>query len=299
MKKFLAIFLTIILLPQPICLAIKGADDTRSVNSSLVKRRDSDGNQRTTITNRRFLYHDVYEANGDNYAQVLIEEIQREFYSPGEPVGSTVKIRAFRNGSKQQKWEFSAEGDYGETTEDFYKVTKYGCCGNLTTFRWFSLRDGRKQFTSNVDLVKVGENYFAYHNAYSAVAPDEGKLTTDLVGVIEFGGADKSHQKYLVRSRAWKQHEILPLLLKRDKRVTALNSAKGVFPVSFESLKGVFSDASEFNKEWLKMPEDSIKMVWPHESEIIIPIEKDQPRFDCATYSSGVTFEILKPDNLK
>ncbi len=153
-KKFLAVFLTIILIPQPVCLARKDSGESRSTNSSLVKWRDRFNQERTTITNRRFLSHYIYEDSGEDYAQVLLEEIRSESYSPGEPLGSTVKIKAFPNDSKRQKWEFSTEGDQGEISEkfyEFYRITKYGCCGTIDTFRWFSLKNGRQQFTSNFD----------------------------------------------------------------------------------------------------------------------------------------------------
>ncbi len=76
-------------------------------------------------------------------------------------------------------------------------------------------------------------------------------------------------------------------------------SPKGLIPTSFEALKSVYSYNSEFKQDWLKMPDSSIKMVWPHGSEMIIPIEKDQLRFDCATYSRGITFEISNTGSSK
>jgi hypothetical protein len=297
MKKFLAIFLTMILIPESICLARKDPGESRSTSSSLVKWRDKQNQERTTITNRRFLYEWIYEDKGEDYALVMLEELQGEFYSPSERLDSTVKIKAFRDGSTKQKWEFSTKGDNGEISYPFYKVTNYGCCGSLDIYSWFSLLNGRKQFTSNFDLIKIGESYFAYHDVSSAIFPDERKLIKDITGVIEFGAENNAHRKFLVRGNL--STEELPLTLIKEKGVTNMASPKGLIPTSFEALKSVYSYNSEFKQDWLKMPDSSIKMIWTHGSELVIPIEKDQPRFDCATYSSGVTFEILKPDNLK
>lgn len=215
------------------------------------------------ITNRRLLSHYIYndEDNDEAYVQVLLEEIRSESYSPGEPLGSTVKITAFRDDSKRQKWEFSTEGDQGEISENlfyqFYRITKYGCCGTIDTFRWFSLKNGHQQFTSNFDLIKIGENYFAYHDYASAINPEEEKLIKDITGVIEFGEENKAHQKFLVRGNL--STEQLPLTLIKEKGVTKMASPKGLIPTSFEALKSVYPYNSEFKQNWLKMPDSSIK----------------------------------------
>ena len=297
MKPIVALILTVALISQPVCLARDTTAQSRSATSMLVKWRDKQNQQRTTITNRRFLYNYIYENDGE-YAQILLEEIQGEFYSPGEPLGSTVKIKAFHENSTKQDWEFSTKGDRGEVSDQFYKVTNFGCCDSRDTFTWFSLRNGQRQFTSNFDLIKIGESYFAYHDSYSSVVrPDEREHTNDLVGVLEFGGKIEAPQKILLRSKGGGL-ENLPFVLKKEKGIMTLGSAEGLFPATYESLKSEFSDKKEFNQDWLKMPDSSIKIIWTGGVEIVIPFEKDQLRFDCATYSSNFILEFSKPDHL-
>ena len=51
--------------------------------------------------------------------------------------------------------EVGDEGDVGEMSDPFYKVTKFGCCGERTVQSYFAFDTGKKMYQSSVDLAEA------------------------------------------------------------------------------------------------------------------------------------------------
>src|SRR5215475_2521685 len=188
---------------------------SRTASSSIRSARDKYGNDVIITTNRRFNIAEVYPnhsiPNKGNHSMVLLEEFRSE-WTPGTE-GKRAKIRVdgwagdFPNPSRKE-WTILSEGDEGEVYDNFYKVTRYGCCARIRTQIWFSLIDGRKVFTSNIEPIQVIvpnsttdlTRYFAWHSYDAIIPPTEVQTVKYLKGVLQYASERKVSQRLLVRS---------------------------------------------------------------------------------------------------
>jgi len=213
-------------------------------------------------------------AERDGECLVLAEHVHVEKQEGIEGQDSTIKLEAWKSSeypdSKKKIWAITTPADKAEVEGHFYKVTKYGCCLALNVSTWFDLRNGKKIFTSNFDLLKLDEErYLAWHDSGSAHELPKQMDGINPVGLLQYGYADGQPQKMLVRSKdeKWKDNEWQT----PDIWVT--------FPGGYWIASGGGRGKSPWNLVWEKnqhrepdLSEFNIRMRWYDGSEIIIPV---------------------------
>lgn len=268
---------------------------SRTASSSIRSVRDKYGNDVIITTNRRFNVAEVYPnhriPDKDNHSMVLLEEFRSE-WTPGTE-GKRAKVRVdawagdFPNPSRKA-WTIRSEGDKGEIRDNFYKVTRYGCCATITTQIWFSLIDGRKVFTSNIDPIQVivpnGSadltRYFGLHSDDAIIPPTELQTVKDLKGVLQYGSERKVFQRLLIRS---------PIDLYLSKIAIRY---QGKLHEDMESLvRGVMLWGVDGKEDKSALSDFSIILTWNDKFEAEIPVENDELQIGKAKASDKITLE--------
>lgn len=269
---------------------------SRTTSSSIRSTRDKYGNDVIITTNRRFTFTQFYpDYSSHNYhPMVLLEEFRSE-WTPGIE-GKRAKVRvdgwagAFPNPDKKA-WTILSEGDEGEIHDNFYKVTRYGCCAALSTQIWFSLIDGRKVFTSNIDPIEVIVSnssvhlgrYFAWHSNDAIISPAEGQTVKDLKGVLQYGSERKASQRLLVRS---------PIDLYLSK--IAIRH-QGKLHEDLRSLvSGIILQGVDGKKGNSAISDFSVILTWNDQFEAEIPVENDELQIGKAKVSDKIILEAAK-----
>src|SRR5262249_25701369 len=211
-KTALAFLLLTIALP---ILAQTTGKLSHTASSSIRSARDENGNDVIITTNRRFNFAEVYPNHSipdkDYRSMVLLEEFQTEWHPGMEGKKAKIRVDGWAGNypnPRRKVWTIRSEGDEGKVYDNFYKVTRYGCCASLSTQIWFSLIDGKKVFMSNMDpIVIIVPNssadltrYFAWHSNEAIISPPEAQTVKDLKGVLQYGSERKVSQRFLVRS---------------------------------------------------------------------------------------------------
>jgi hypothetical protein len=268
----------------------------RTATSSITSSIDQYGNAVITTTNRRFSYVEVYPSHDlENLSWILLLEEFRSERSPGiEGARASVTVDGwagdFTNPQKKV-WTIRSEGDVGQAYDNFYEVTRYGCCGSQGTQIWFSLIDGQKVFTSNIHLVKVFvpntkadlTRYFAWHSNEASIVPVERATVKDLQGVLQYGSERRVSQRLLLRSG-------IDLYLSKvafryqgklhDDR-QALEQGLGLWGVNKATSKIALSDFS-------------IVLTFNDQFEVEIPVEKDELQIAKAQVPAKLILETAK-----
>jgi hypothetical protein len=276
---------------------------SRTASSSISSARDKYGNDVIITTNRRFTVTEVYPnhriPDKDNYSMVLLEEF-RSKWNPG--LGkelSLAKIRVdgwagnFPNPSRKV-WTILSEGHEGEVQGNFYKVKWYGCCTDPDTQIWFSLIDGRRVFTSNIEPIQVyvpnGSadliRYFAWRFSEVIMELPELQTVKDLKGVLQYTSERKSLRRLLVRSGIDLDLSKIAIRyqgkLHEDK--DSLVSGVGLWGVDGKKDKSALSDFSVVIT--LSDGQD--------EFEVEIPVENDELQISKAKVSDKIILEVAK-----
>lgn len=101
--------------------------------------------------NKRFSIVDLWTKRGAALeALVLRESFVTDRQDGIEGDSATVTVEALDG--QRVKWSFEEAGERGETLDQVYEVTKFGCCDAPKTYTYFSLRDGRKLRTTHSEL---------------------------------------------------------------------------------------------------------------------------------------------------
>lgn len=271
---------------------------SRTTSSSIRSARDKYGNDVIITTNRQFTFTKVHPnyPSSDYHSLVLLEEFRSE-WSPGIE-GKRAKVRVdgwagdFPNPSKKA-WTILSEGDEGEIHDNFYKVTRYGCCANLSAQIWFSLIDGRKVFTSTIDPIKVIVSnssvhvgrYFAWHSNDTIISPAEGQTVKDLKGVLQYGSERKVSQRLMVRSPIDLYLYLSKIAIRRQGKLHENMSSlvNGLILQGVEGKKGE-SAISDF----------SVILTWNDKFEAEIPVENDELQISKAKVSDKIILEAAK-----
>ena len=125
----------------------------------------------------------------------------------------TVAVDAL-DSSLKRLWRFEGQGQYGEVQGDLYKISNLGCCDAPSTYTYFSLRDGRKLYSSHIsnDLLEIllpSRYYPKYGTAdmidryvsYREDASYDSKGNANgLVGVLQFGSASNIIREVEIRT---------------------------------------------------------------------------------------------------
>jgi hypothetical protein len=110
------------------------------------------GTEQHFITrNKQFTIVDLWSKHGTLVEALVLREsflTDREEGIEGDT--ATVKVEALDG--KAVKWSFEEAGERGETMNQVYKVTKFGCCAAPNTYTYFSLRDGKKLKSTHTEL---------------------------------------------------------------------------------------------------------------------------------------------------
>jgi hypothetical protein len=271
---------------------------SRTATSSIRSARDKYGNDVIITTNRRFNVAEVYPNHSipdkANHSMVLLEEFRSE-WTPGIE-GKRAKIRVdgwagdFPNPSRKT-WTILSEGDKGEVHDNFYKVTRYGCCASITTQIWFSLIDGRKVFTSNIDPIQVIvpnshaglTRYFAWHSNDAIIPPTELQTMKDLKGVLQYGSERKIFQRLMARS---------PIDLYLSK--IAIRYQGKTHEDMGSLVSGLMLWGVDGKKDKSALSDFSIILTWNDKFEAEIPVVNDELQIGKAKVSDKIILEAAK-----
>lgn len=270
---------------------------SRTASSSIRSTRDKYGNDVIITTNRRFTFVPAFLIDKGNRSMVLLEEFRSE-WRPGIE-GKKAKVRIdgwagnFPN-PRKKAWAIRSEGDIGEVQNNFYRVTRYGCCLSHTTYIWFSLLTGRKAFTSNFDLIAIEilghpelTRYIGYHDGNSVLGPDEEKTVEKLVGTLYYSAEMKVQSKLLIRARSakWDDWDLPQIsVVSKDRILKAERHQPNEFRLigaSGENGKAALSDFS-------------IRLLWYDGSEIVIPVKNDNLDLNKAIISDKLIVEAAR-----
>jgi hypothetical protein len=173
----------------------------RTAESSIKVTRDKDGNPVLTTINRRFTLTESVRP------LLLLEEFRHDLEAEHEQAKGLVKVDAWRHPDLNKKaWSIEQSGDEGRVSDEFYVVTKYGCCTAASTNVYFNIDNGERVFSATLKLSSVIVpntglyRYVAYHDADAAIAPLETP-DTDLKGVLQYGSNSAMHWKLAIYSK--------------------------------------------------------------------------------------------------
>jgi hypothetical protein len=297
MSKFIKLILMVcVVAPVPGVVAQKNDRLAKTATSFITHKRDRYGNPVISITNRRFSYREFYpKYDGQSYWITLLEEFRGERTPGVEGRKSTIRVEGWEDSTPQKKlWTIRSEGDVGEPYDNFYRITKYGCCANITTQVWFNLATGHKVFTSTEGLMEVsvlGEaelgRYVAYHDIAAILQPEEFKEMKDLIGVIQYGSEKKTQKRLLVRARSHPGQPRIGILYE-GKLHQIKDSNAGVRLRNIEG-KNNLSALSDF----------SIELSWENGFKISIPVKNDELELGKAKVSDILTLENAKLSALR
>lgn len=250
----------------------------RATTSTITSHTDQHGNAVITTTNRRFSFVDAGadHRNEEAVLRLLLEEFRSES-SPGiMGTRSTVTVDGWMGpfpNPQKKAWTIHSEGDVGQAYDNFYKVTRYGCCGSQDTHIWFSLIDGQKLFTSNIHPVNVFvpntradlTRYFAWHSNEASIEPAERTTVKDLRGVLQYSSERKLLQRLLLRSGAdlYLSKIAFRYQGKLHDDMRALEQGLGLWGVNKATSETALSDFS-------------IVLIFNDQIEVEIPVEKDE-----------------------
>jgi len=164
----------------------------RTATSSITTTRDKDGNPVITTINRRFTYVDMPTQPLPG-ALLLLEEFRRDRKSGTEGGNGFVKVDAwFEPNLSRRAWTIEQDGDEGQVFDEFYLVTKHGCCASIATNFFFNLETGRRVFSSTGRLSTVIVpntglyRYVAFHS-HNAIVPALESRGDDFRGLLQYG----------------------------------------------------------------------------------------------------------------
>ncbi|HET6973044.1 MAG TPA: hypothetical protein VFH96_03415 [Pyrinomonadaceae bacterium] len=249
----------------------------RTAESSIKVGRDKDGNRVLTTINRRFTLTESVRP------LLLLEEFRHDLEAGHEQAKGVVKVDAWRQPDLNKKaWSIEQSGDEGRVADEFYVVTKYGCCMSPTTSVYFNIDNGERIVSATDKLSSViipntdQYRYVAWHSAYASIPPTETH-ETDLQGVLQYVS---------YKAPLWK----LAIYSKRDVNVRIKLRYEGKL-VESESLMlwGVDGkrDKSSLSNFEIVLSMDSA-------GEIVLPITNDEVDLTRATIPPLFRVEVVK-----
>jgi hypothetical protein len=220
-----------------------------------------------TTDNKRFSVIDDYDL------WLLLRESFWTDRQPGiEGSNATVTVEAYDGQQLSKlKWKLQAPGDRGEVFDTFYKVTKYGCCDAPNKYTYYSLWDGRKLYSANVDdlfwVFGAGKatcggvfgdtTRFVSYDEQPSMDPD-GRLT-GFAGLLQFGSA-----KRIIR-----EIEIHATSGLASQGLTVLHHGKRYSPGSPSDLY------REESADIASLSSFAISLRFSDGSELTLPVEND------------------------
>lgn len=254
----------------------------RTVVSSIKLTRDKNGRPVIITINRRFTLVDTPVRRLDG-ALLLVEEFRQDREVGNEAGKGVVKVDAWGDPDMSKKvWSIEQAGDEGRVADEFYVVTKYGCCTALTTSVYFDIETGQRVYSATDKLSSVIVpntslyRYVAWHTADAAIVPPE-KGNTDLQGVLQYGS---------YKAPLWK----LAIYSKRDVNVRIKFRYEGKLEESGTlMLWGV--DGKNNNSSLANF---AIVLSMDSAGEIVLPISNDAVDLAKATIPPLFRVELVK-----
>ena len=254
----------------------------RTATSSIKVSQDKYGVVITT-TSRRFRLVQFF-SSPEEQSLILLEEFKAERRPGVEGQRGVVRVEASQGLEAKKLWSIEQEGDEGKVLNDFYRVTKYGCCDSVATYVYFNLRTGEKVFTStepelarvivpNTGLVR----YVTYHSDEASLPPPEKEKSGDLIGVVQYGSRDKVTLRLAVRS---KLEPVERIKFAYQNKVTEGQELM-LWGVDGKKDKSSFSDFA-------------IVISYGRAGDIVLPVRNDEIDLGKATVPPRFTLEVLK-----
>jgi hypothetical protein len=187
----------------PVSIAAQRIDSLdRTAESSIKITRDKDGKPVLTTINRRFTLTEGVRP------LLLLEEFRHDLEAGHEQAKGVVKVDAWRQPDLINKsWSIEQIGDEGRVADEFYVVTKFGCCMALTTSVYFNIDTGQRVFSatdkpSSVVVPNTDQyRYVAFHANYAAIAPTETR-DSELQGILQYVSATGPIWKLAIYSKS-------------------------------------------------------------------------------------------------
>jgi len=179
---------------------------------------------RQTIVNTSFAFVSLYNAEQKNFTNMLISQrIESTNHSGVEGADSHLEAIAWITGKTTydtKLWVIKDSGERGEELGDFYRTTKYGCCGAEQLHRAYNLKTGQYifSFTAEPAFIDVPNTSIKRNISYvSANAASDGPVPSGGIGALTLSSNDSRIDSILLESDdgelAWS-----PKLLLVDKK---------------------------------------------------------------------------------
>jgi len=277
------LFITALLLAAPVCIAGQTRDGLdRTATSSIKTSRDKDGTPVVTTINRRFTYVDM-PTQPLPAALLLLEEFRRDHKVGIEGGKGSVKVDGwFEPNLSNKAWTIDQDGDEGQVFDEFYLVTKYGCCAQIATNIFFNLETGRRVFSSTGKLSSVIVpntglyRYIAFHS-HDAVIPALESHRDDFRGLLQYGTPTTPLWKLAIYSNA---EPIVRIKFQYQNKI---------IDSDFLNLWGV---DGKNNKSSLSHFSIIVSLDWA--GDIVLPITNDALDLTKATIPARFRVELVK-----
>ncbi len=164
---------------------------------------------RQTIVNTSFAFSSLYNAEQKNFTSMIISQrIESTTRSGVEGADSHLEAIAWITGKTMydtKLWVIRDRADRGEEWGDFYRTTKYGCCGAEQLHRVFNLRTGRYifSFTTEPAFIDVPNTTIKRNISYvsaNAASDDKNPVPSGGIGVLTLSSNDSRIDCILLES---------------------------------------------------------------------------------------------------
>ena len=272
------IFLLLLICAFPASLAAQRIDSLdRTAESSIKITRDKDGKPVLTTINRRFTLVESVRP------LLLLEEFRHDLEVGHEQAKGVVKVDAWRQPDLVNKsWSIEQIGDEGRVSDEFYVVTKYGCCTALTTSVYFNIDNGQRVFSatdkpSSVVVPNTDQyRYVAYHASDAAIAATE-TYDSELQGILQYVSYTGPIWKLAIYSKA----DRLPRIKLRYQGKLEESGTLMLWGVDGKRDKSSFSNFA-------------IVLSMDSGGEIVLPISNDAVDLTKATIPPFFRVELVK-----
>jgi hypothetical protein len=273
--------LVLLILAAPIVVFAQSALTLdRTATSTIKTSVDKDGKPILTTTNRRFTYLDQRLSG----AGLLLEEFRRINSAVRESADGFVKVEAWLQPDFTKKaWTIEQEGDEGHVSDEFYVVTKYGCCMSLATTFYFDIKTGQRVFSatrplSSVIVPNTGlYRYVAFHS-HDAIIPALEPRRDDFRGLLQYGSYQAPLWKLAIYST---MEPIVRIKFQYENKVVDSKDALMLWGVDGKADK---SSLSNF----------AIVLSMDSAGDIVLPVNNDTLDLTRATIPPRFHVELIK-----
>lgn len=247
---------------------------------------------RQTVINASFAFTSLYTAEQRTFTTVLISQrIESTTRSGVEGADSHLEATAWITGRRSydtKLWVIKDSADRGEEWGDFYRTTKYGCCGAENIYRAFNLRTGTHVFSFSAEpvFIDVPNTTIKRSISYiSANAADDGPTPSKAIGLLTLSSNEAQIDRILIESDDRE--------LAFSPQVSALDGkeAKGASRLS------LWPSSGENKPEAVRG--FSAKLSFYDGMEAVIPVSEDRFALQNATLPKTIKIRRISPGKRK